>query len=506
MYQRGRRHVLSHAAIYLVARGLPGLVAFIAIPLFTRLLEPAAYGRYALVIATVGMLNAMLFQWLRLSLVRYLPVYANDEAKLKGTLASAAAAIIGALGLVGAVLTVLPGTRDSRDVIVLCWVVLAMQAMFELCCEYSRALLKPMRYMALQLVRAGSTVGVGALLIHFGLNWWGPLIGLALGMSLGVAYTYRCDWRGIRFGIDRQVLASMARYGIPLSLTVALAVMIFASDRFLIAYFMGDDAAGLYAVASDFTSQTLTLLMMSINMAVFPMAVRAWESHGREAATEQMRHNASLLLAIGVPCVFGLSTLTPGIVVSFFGEDFRAAAATVIPLVAAGALLDGLKAYHFDAAFQFVHRTIHQVWIVLTVAAVNIVLNVIAIPRWGIAGSAAVTVAAYGLSIALTIAVGRRYFKVPFPVGACVRVLVASAVMAAALWPLRSYVSPFALAAQVAGGAALYGVVLIVTNFLGVRDAIVARLYVRAKLRADSVESPDDRTGKVSAARLAETN
>ena len=36
--QRGSKHVLSHAAIYLVARGLPGVVAFCAIPLFTRLL------------------------------------------------------------------------------------------------------------------------------------------------------------------------------------------------------------------------------------------------------------------------------------------------------------------------------------------------------------------------------------------------------------------------------------------------------------------------------------
>src|SRR5687768_1010555 len=76
---RNEKHVLSHAAIYLVARGVPGVVAFLAIPLFTRLLDPAAYGRYALVIATVATLNALLFQWLRLSLSRYLPAYAGDE-------------------------------------------------------------------------------------------------------------------------------------------------------------------------------------------------------------------------------------------------------------------------------------------------------------------------------------------------------------------------------------------------------------------------------------------
>jgi O-antigen/teichoic acid export membrane protein len=92
--QRGSRHVLSHAAIYLVARGLPGIVAFCAIPLFTRLIDPGAYGRYAMVLATVAMLNALLFQWLRLSLARYLAAYQGNEAKLKGTLVTTASATV----------------------------------------------------------------------------------------------------------------------------------------------------------------------------------------------------------------------------------------------------------------------------------------------------------------------------------------------------------------------------------------------------------------------------
>src|SRR5258707_15768559 len=99
--QREGKHVLSHAAIYLVARGLPGIIAFLAIPLFSRLLEPADYGRYALVLATVGLLNALLFQWLRLSLVRYLPAFKEDPARLKSTLVTATVILIITLGVVG---------------------------------------------------------------------------------------------------------------------------------------------------------------------------------------------------------------------------------------------------------------------------------------------------------------------------------------------------------------------------------------------------------------------
>ncbi len=65
--KRDGENIFRHTAIYLAARGLPGILAFLALPLFTHLLSPAAYGRYALVLATVNLLNALLFQWLRLA-------------------------------------------------------------------------------------------------------------------------------------------------------------------------------------------------------------------------------------------------------------------------------------------------------------------------------------------------------------------------------------------------------------------------------------------------------
>jgi O-antigen/teichoic acid export membrane protein len=484
--QRGSKHVLSHAAIYLVARGLPGVVAFLAIPLFTRLLDPAAYGRYALVIATVATLNALLFQWLRLSLARYLPAYASDPAKLKSTLVTTALIMIGAFGVLAAIAAVLPPVAAWRDAIAIGWVVLAAQSLFELCSEYSRASLNPSQFMVLQLARSAAAVGVGVLLIQAGFGWWGPVIGLAIGMAMAVAYAGFRDWTDVRLGIDREVLKKLCRYGIPLSLTVALAVVISVSDRFLIAALLGENAAGLYAVAFDFTSQTLTLLMMVINLAVFPMAVRAYESHGPDAAKEQMRHNGSLLVAIGLPCVVGLTVLAPGVANCFFGADYRAAAVGIIPLIALGAFLEGMKAYHFDAAFQFVHRTIYQVWIVLLVAAVNIGANLLVIPRWGIEGAAVVSAGAYVLSIVLTIVIGRRHFVLPLPIASTARAAVACVAMAAVLWPFRANVGPAALTVQIAGAVALYAAVLIATNFIGLRDSLVER-FVRRPIIGDVV-------------------
>ena len=209
--------------------------------------------------------------------------------------------------------------------------------------------------------------------------------------------------------------------------------------------------------------------MMVVYLAAFPIAVRAWEQQGRAAAQDRMRSNASLLLAVGVPCVIGLALLAPGIAHCFLGAGFRSAAG-IMPMVALGTFLAGFKAYHFDAAFQFAHRTVHQVWIVLIAAVANVALNLALIPALGINGAALASVLAYVVSLGLTAAVGRRYFVLPMPMRATGQVVLAGLVMGLVLWPFRDRQGAFALAAQISGGAVLYAGMLFATNFLGLRE------------------------------------
>src|SRR5947209_16418624 len=155
MHREGK-HLLSHTAVYLVARGVPGVVAFAATALYTHLLTPQDYGRYALVLGTAGLLNALLFQWLRLSLVRYLPAYQESPGTLKGTLLGATLLITALLGAVTALAALIPALHAWRGLLLPCWLLVAAQAAFELCCELARASLRPWDAMKLQSARSFS--------------------------------------------------------------------------------------------------------------------------------------------------------------------------------------------------------------------------------------------------------------------------------------------------------------------------------------------------------------
>ena len=194
-----------------------------------------------------------------------------------------------------------------------------------------------------------------------------------------------------------------------------------------------------------------------------------------------MRHNATLLLAVGIPAVVGLMLLAPSIAHSFLGKSFRVDAARVIPIVALGTFLAGYKAYYLDTSFQFVHRTIYQVWIVLIAAVANVVLNMIVMryTRFGIIGAAAASVIAYLISMALTAIYGRRHFALPFPLRDFLQVVAASGTMALVLCLLREYRGAAALTGQIVAGGAVYAIILFAFNFQDLRRAIVQRVVKR---------------------------
>lgn len=482
------RHHLKHAAIYLVARGGPGLIAFLAIPLFSRLLKPEEYGRYAVVMAIVSTVNAAVFQWLRLSLVRFMPADGEGHGRLKSTLAATCLTLLAALGLAGAVAAALPGMAEWRGPILATWVLTAGQVFFDLSCEYARAAMRPMRYLGLQLTRTILWLALGAGLIALGWSWYAPVASLALAMGLACLAFSAADWRDARPAIDRELLGRLFRYGMPISLTVLLTVLITSVDRWMVAAYHGESAAGGYSVAVDFTLQTITLLMMTVNLAVFPAAVAAWTRDGHDAAMEHMASNASLLLAVGVPGAAGMAALAPGLADCLLGARFHDAAVPLMPLVGFTALLAGIKAYHFDAAFQFTHRTAQQVAIVGFAGAVNLGLNFLLIPRWGALGAAWSGLISFALMLVVAAVASRRLVKMPFPFASAWRVVAAAALMAAALWPTRTHTGPASLAVQVLLGAAIYAVALLAFDFIGCRTLIAGRLRRAPAAASDSRE------------------
>lgn len=403
--------LLRHSAIYLLARGLPGAINFLAIAVYTRLLAPDEYGRYALVVAGVGLVNIVCFQWLNLSVLRFLPAYPTPTtllASVKGMYYLLASVIT--LVVLVAAFTGVPTAWKGLTLLAL--VLLWAQTWFDLNLEITRTRLQPVRYGIGSGIRASTMIITGTLFLLRYPVAHAPLAGQVIGALAGGLLLASRQWFGVRARIDKPIIQQLVHYGMPLTGTFALSFVISSSDRFLLAYYLNEQAAGLYAAAYDVTAQILLVVMLVVNMAAYSLAVSSLEQQGVQAAQAQLSRNIWLLVAVAVPPAMILVLFAPQISL-VLGSQFHRSASSIIPWIAVAIFLAGIRSYHFDLAFQLGKYTLGQLWVTGIAAATNIVLNVMWIPRWGITGAAWATLAAYAVALIASTVLGRKVFPVP---------------------------------------------------------------------------------------------
>lgn len=450
--------LLRHSAVYLLARGLPGLINFLSIAVYTRLLSPDEYGRYALVVAGVGLFNVVFFSWLRLSLLRFLPSTSSPPHRLLSTLLAAFLAVASLTGACGIIMAILWKDPSWRSMILLGLALLWAQAWFELNIEIYRSRLQPTRYGAASLLRTVLALITGTALVIWKSNAFAPLTGLLIGFTITGFIITRNEWKGVRPKIDGDTAKHVLSYGLPLTGTFALSFVTSTSDRFLIAHFLGERSAGIYAAGYDAVNQLLVMLMMIVNMAAYPLVVKAMEQQGFHAAQNALTKSGLLLLSVALPSMVTLIVMAPQFA-ALLGSSFRETI-SFLPYIAVGAFLNGLRSYHFDLAFQLSRTTIGQMWVAGIAGLVNFGLNLFWIPRYGLLGAAWSTVTAYALALVLSILLGRRIFHVPFSWWGAARILLAVLAMAFTIkmLPFRHGISGGLL--QVLLGSCVYGAIM----------------------------------------------
>ncbi len=475
--------LVRHSLIYALARGVPGIVNFLAITVYTRMLSPDQYGQYALVIAAVGLIDSVLFQWLRLGLLRFLPRYTDHPQVLLATLVTAFMVVVAFTASLGAGVYLLwPGLVEHKLLatgMLLLWI----QAWFELNLELARSQLAPSRYGLMSIFKSLLALTVGILMVLQGAGALGPLFGLIGGMAIAIVLVARREWRTDDTGLfDRQLAGRLVRYGLPMTATYSLAFLVGSSDRFMLAWFLGANAPGLYAPGYDLTQFSLMMLMMVVNLAAYPMVVRALEQKGVAEARKQLENVLVLTVAVALPFATGLAICSENISGVLLGETYRETATTLIPMIAISSFLFGIKVFYLDLGFQLSNKTYLEPWVMVGAALVNIVLNFWWIPTMGLTGAAAATLVSYTVGAYLSWKLGRGAFPLPSPPPDILKIAMVTGVMALSLWFTRGSHGSAALLGQITLGAVVYTAGLILLNVAEMRKIVLSRLPVQRLL------------------------
>ncbi len=473
---------LKNALIYAATRGGAGLLNFLAVVLYSRLLGPEEYGRYALVIATVGIGSAALFQWLRSGARRFLTTHAERRGVFLATLRRGYLVMVGLAALLAVVLIVGVPAKLPPSIVLLGLLILSAQGWYDLSLELLLVDLEPTRYGMVALLRSALGLAVGAALAATGYGPVGVLVGVLTGYVVSPLVLARRVWGRIwHESASPRIQRELLHYGLPLTATFALEYVVSSSDRYLLGLLAGVGEVGRYAVGYDLAYQSITALLMIVNLAAFPLTVRAVEQAEFSVADRQLRIHGTILYLVAAPAVTGLLLLAGNITHVLVGQQFRASAATILPIIGLSAVFAGLKAYYFDLSYQLGRATGVQVWVSGLAALTNVGLNIWWIPSLGATGAALATLVAYASGCGLSLALGSRGRQVPIPWAAWVKVSAASLIMAACLWPLAGLRGAASLGLQVLVGILGFGLSI---YLLDVADARTRFRFILQTFRA----------------------
>jgi O-antigen/teichoic acid export membrane protein len=406
--------LFRHSLYYLLARGGPGLINFAALAVYSRLLAPDEFGRYALVLAGVGFANVMVFQWLNLVLSRFWAANENQPERFLGGILALFLALALAAGSIGILVVSLWSDQAWRQLLILALLLLVAQAWFELNLVLAQVQIKPAWYGKLLVSKTMVALGVGGILAWLGLGSFAPITGLIVAYLAAFLFFLSPVWRGISpYWPEVESLRAQLRYGLPLAVTFALNWVMDGSDRLLLGWLLDERAVGFYAAGYDLAFQSLTLLLTIINTAGYPLVLHALDKNGVEQARWQLGQNGELLITAAFVGVTMMIALAPQIIELIIGEKFRTGALLVFPWVALAAAISGIKAFHFDIAFHLKKSSPYLVLTGTIAAAVNVVLNLILIPAFGILGAAWATLLAYIVAFVTSAWLGRRVFPMP---------------------------------------------------------------------------------------------
>ena len=287
----------------------------------------------------------------------------------------------------------------------------------------------------------------------------------------------------------------MLAFGLPFFPVLLAGWLIEASDRYLLDLFRSREEVGWYALGYRI-SAVMQIAVAAFSMGWAPLRYKIIE---RKDARELYARLATYFVLAGSLMVVALAVFARDLVALVAPPSYEPAA-DVIPLIALAYVMGGLYIL-MTTGMGVVKKTVPLAWIAGAAAAVNVGLNLLLIPVWGMHAAAATTVAANLVLVGGTWFYSERVYPVPYDwrrIGVILSVGVLVVVAARVISP------PGTLLSVAWGGACwLAFVITLVATGAVSRAEVAADPTGSSRIRpaAPQVAPPSDKENRPSRSR-----
>ena len=394
--------------IYYAGKAIPSLANLLIIILGVRWLGEAGYGSFNLIYNAALVATSFVIGWLQQSSLRFLPGQKDGGALLSkqyygfGQWTALAAFLITSVFCFSYlqlywIYALIAGTFAALWSLFTMHLTLLQSRFSAMSFALTESAYNLLIIAALfSLLSIDSQASSATFLIIF--------CSSALLTLIVAALRGRWSLHGMR--IDPNVLKQAIKYGFPLTIWLFVSNLFNITDRFFISHYLGDSQTGIYASVYDLIYKLAALCCFPILLSKHPSIAAAWNNKAIENTMSIIRQSLCLQAIILVFMLLGGIFMGEWLIHTFLKIDVPNYYFISIPLILSSVIWQMALLIH--KPLEMAHKSSQMIVFILLSLVMNCILNVILIPRYGMAAAGFTTLFSTLLYVTLTLIAARN--------------------------------------------------------------------------------------------------
>ena len=227
------------------------------------------------------------------------------------------------------------------------------------------------------------------LLLHVIHSFYGYFIGIVMADLLSCVILYYWFFSNYKISVSKvskDLTLKLVNFGAPLLFMELSYNLLSYSDRYVIAAYKGPDVLAIYTVGYNLAMYIANMITFPLSYAIVPIYVGIYEKEGKMKTEEFLQRSLNYLLMAIIPLCVGYYVIAKDLMVLLASQKY-AVAASFSPIIVVATLLLGINNI-LNAGLYLQKKTKTMLAIIISSVVINIVVNLLVVPSYGVMGAA----------------------------------------------------------------------------------------------------------------------
>ncbi len=404
----------KHSIVYGIGQILQRLAGFLLIPLYTTYYTPTEYGIQEILLNTSTVMTTILGLGMLSGLYRAYFTYDDEVRRLNVVRTALSTFVVLPLAVGGVCIlfaeplsVLLLSDASFAPLLILTIVYVMLSNIVSLPFAVLRARSESVRFVTYSLVQFLVNAGATTLLIaSFRRGIRGNLEGNVLGQITVLLLFAPLLWKLRKAHFSWIDLKEMLTFGLPLVPALLGSLSLTVADRYFLRAFAAFDTVGVYGLGYKVGMAVQVFVVTPFILSWSPVM---WSVANKPYANRFYAKVLTYYSMVSLYAALAISILGPQLLRLLSRQAIYWKASPLLPLITLSYVLYGVYS-QVSVGLNLRKKTQYLSFIMVSAALLNLLLNFLLIPPWGMMGAAWATLVSYAFLATLTTIISQHFY------------------------------------------------------------------------------------------------